>query len=90
MSTNPRDRILESYDVKDGRIVSPGKFEGEPIFAPYYWNAVLDGLADDDDGETWTFDLTSDDHVMWPELKEQNWGDVLMLSTDEQGFVRCR
>lgn len=86
----PRQQIERDYDVRNGRIVSPGKFEGEPIFAPYFWNAALEGMADDDDGECYTFALSAEDHALWPELKEQGWTDTLMMWESEQGFVYCR
>lgn len=37
-----------------GTIRNPGKFEGEPSWAPALWDATLEGCADDEfhDGET--------------------------------------
>ena len=46
----------ESYShTLDGRITQPGKFEGEPVFAPYYWGIAMEGFADSDDGRVYTF-----------------------------------
>ena len=63
-----RNEILESYKVENGRIVSPGQFEGEPIYVPYLWDSYLNGGADDDDGEILTFDIADDDIAVFPEL----------------------
>lgn len=27
-------------------ITQPGKYEGEPVFAPHYWDLALEGFAD--------------------------------------------
>lgn len=36
-----RKEIEAAYTVVNGIIRSPGKFEGEPVWAPYYWEAYL-------------------------------------------------
>lgn len=89
---SPREQTLNDYNVSHGRITSPGKFEGEPIFAPYYWNMALEGFSDDDNGTVFAFKFKtgSDDFTLWPELKQ--WlgrSRTLRLSESEQGFVRC-
>lgn len=35
------------YNVKNGRIISQGKFEGEPEWVPHFWNMAFDGMADE-------------------------------------------
>lgn len=90
------------YKNDGERITAPGKFEGEPVFAPYFWGLALEGLADSDDGKVYTFKFrfTGEDSVAktdreiledWPALKA--WlGNKrsLKLWEDEQGFVHCR
>lgn len=89
-----RERIMRDYyslPIGPGRrIVTPGKFEGEPIFAPYFWECALDGMADWDDGKLYKFDITLKDREDWPELAA--WlgrRHTLRLHEDGQGFVRC-
>jgi len=87
-----RQDILNSYDVRDGRIVSPGKFEGEPIFSPYFWDIGLSGFADDDDGKVYTFRIAKDDpaHSEFPELRK--WlgkRRTVRIYETETGFVNC-
>lgn len=54
-----RGDIIATYNVDErGIIRSPGKFEGEQVFAPYFWEAYLDGGADEDDGNVLTFSVT--------------------------------
>ena len=62
-------QTVDGYEVRDGRIVSPGKFEGEPVWAPYFYEALLDGGADEDDGEVSTFEVTDDDRAEHPTLR---------------------
>jgi hypothetical protein len=88
-----RAEILSAYDVDaNGRITSPGKFEGEPIFAPHFWDCGLSGFSDSDNGSVFTFKITKADseHTEFPELKK--WlgrSRSLRLREDSQGFVHC-
>ena len=84
-----------------GRITQPGKFEGEPIFAPYFWNLALEGIADRDNGHSFVFRFAftgsgassqADRELLkdFPELKR--WlgrKRALMLAEDSYGFVHC-
>lgn len=79
-----RAEICAEYKVEDGRIVSPGKFEGSPIYAPHFYQAYLDGLADDDDGEVLTFEISDADRAGFPELAEV---DRVTMTIDGNGFV---
>lgn len=88
------DRVnsLSDYIHNGVYIMSSGKFELEPIFAPYYWFAGLDGFADHDDGTMYTFKFTRDcdGFAMWPELRK--WLGrcrTLRLRESEPGFVHC-
>lgn len=88
-----RSEILATYTVDAcGRITSSGKFEGEPIFAPHFWEVGLSGFADFDDGRTYGFRIGKADseHKEFPELKR--WlgrRRTLRLTDDDCGFVRC-
>lgn len=80
-----RKDILEEYDVDtNGVIRSPGKFEGEMIYAPYFWFLLLDGGADEDNGDVALFRVTDEDRAQFPEL---DLVTQISLSEDEQGFV---
>ena len=80
-----RRDIESSYTVDaNGIIRSPGKFEGEPVYVPYFWDAYLEGFADEDDGEVLTFRVTAEDRAEFPELDGVT--TVRLWETD-QGFV---
>lgn len=66
------------------RIETPGKFEGEPIFAPYFWDIMLEGGADHDCGECVYFIVSEVDVRLYPELS-----GIYAVRLDEsaQGFV---
>lgn len=80
-----RAEILKMYDVDEhGVIRSPGKFEGEMLYVPYFWQAYLNGGADNDDGEYLRFDVNEHDLALYPELE----GLVMVvLRENGNGFV---
>lgn len=81
-----RDEACRAYNVnEDGIICSPGKFEGEPVFAPVFWDMALEGCATEDLGSVVLFELDDEDRAEWPELGDAKW---LALEESEQGFVR--
>jgi hypothetical protein len=81
-----RHEISQQYKLDDNGefICSPGKFEGEPVYAPYFYDALLNGGADEDDGKTAIFDVNDDDRREFPTL-----ADVARVSLSEtnDGFV---
>ncbi len=68
-----------------GTVADPGKFEGEAIYVPYYWDVYVNGGADRDDGRVLGFDIVAEDKALFPELKRRR---TVKLIEDEQGFVR--
>ncbi len=80
-----RGQIIQEYNVDEhGRIRRPGKFEGEMLYVPYFWDVFLNGFADRDDGKVIGFDLTKEDKLLFPELKKKR---TLRLTETDQGFV---
>lgn len=86
-----RKDIEKDYEInKYGVIISPGKFEGEMLYVPYFWKCGLEGMAeniyseDNDDVTWWKFEITNEDLKEFPEL-----GDIkeLCLWIDSNGFV---
>lgn len=81
-----RAEIIRDYDVDaDGVIRSPGKFEGEMLYVPFYWDAYLNGCADRDDGRVLGFDITAEDREMFPELPKRK--RTIRLVESDTGFV---
>lgn len=62
----------------------PGKFEGEPPYVPYFWDAFLNGLQDSDDGKILVFNVTAEDKAIFPELRRRR---AVKLMQSDQGFV---
>jgi len=79
-----RQQIERMYTVSDGRIESPGKFEGEMLYVPFYWDLFLEGMADFEDGGACRFVVSKEDRQMFPELGNRK-RVTLMLRGD--GFV---
>ncbi len=66
-ATQIRARYLKQYTVSPyGRITNPGKFEGEMIYVPYFWECFLDGTADSDNPIS--ISVTPSDLAAFPEL----------------------
>lgn len=88
-----REQVLRDYTVDaNGVIRSPGKFEGEPIFAPHLWQVALEGFADSDNGRVFTFRINQDDKLRadFPELNR--WlgrKRAVRIIENDQGFVHC-
>ncbi len=84
-----REEIVKEYDVnKYGIIQSPGKFEGEMLYVPYFWDMVMNGMHDHEreDG-TCVIDVEEDDRKMFPDLENI---DYVTLYEDGNGFVYTR
>jgi hypothetical protein len=80
-----RQEILASYDIDlTGRIHSPGKFEGEQLYVPYFWECFLNGGADYDNGHVLGFNVTKEDKKEFPELRRRK---MVKLIEQDDGFV---
>lgn len=79
-----RKELEEQFDVVDGRITNPGKFEGEAVYVPHFWDAFLNGEADRDDGTIVGFNVTKEDKAMFPELKGRR---TVRIYERDDGFV---
>ena len=84
-----RQQIESEYDVQDGMIRSLGKFEAEPVYAPYFYDDMLNGCSEildwPDETRTDLFEVDTDDRAMFPELSTETV--AVALEESEQGFV---
>jgi hypothetical protein len=87
-----RRDVLLGYSVSGGRITTLGRFEGEPIYAPYFWGAVMDGGGEelafmDDGGGQYAalVEVTDKDRAEFPELRADTV-NVLVIQSDV-GFI---
>lgn len=78
----PQDLINE-FTVENGIIQSPGRFEGEPTYVPYFYYLYLDGDGSDDGNEI-MFRVLSEDRAMFPELDGVK---RIYLNVTDNGFV---
>jgi hypothetical protein len=75
---------MEQRDEYRAQVSGPGKFEGEAPYVPYFWDAYLNGAADDDTDGILTFHVTDEDRALFPELADR---DAVYLYEDSNGFV---
>jgi hypothetical protein len=96
--TLTRQSILDDYAVDANKIIrSPGKFEGEPLYVPYFWDCATQGMYAEDVNGVFFMPLDESDHAMFPELYLNTWDGVtdptnkpaygIALEESEQGFV---
>jgi hypothetical protein len=84
------NRTDDAYTIVDGKITNPGKFEGEPSYAAYFYNELMDGSYDDsesfDDGgdEVFYFTVTDEEREQYPALAHVV---CIALWETETGFV---
>jgi len=76
--------LAQGYDAPEGRIRNPGKFEGEPLYVPMYWDLANEGFANEGEDGSVHFPLDEEDWEVWPQLRGQH--DLYLRETD-QGFV---
>lgn len=82
-----REEILSTYTVDDAGIIRDlGKFEAEPAYAVYFWDAGMNGMADEDENGVWFFVLSPEDKQEFPELAGEYGAAV---EESDQGFVYC-
>ena len=81
---NKREEIEKNYKVKDGRIIFPGKFEGEPIYAPYFYSLAMDGNGWISDN-TCRLDILPEDRALFPEIPKRK--RVIKVIEDDNGFI---
>jgi hypothetical protein len=77
------------WRIVDGIIRDPGKFEGEPRWAPHFYERGGDGFADldlvdDEHAPLWGFLVTEEDVALFPELAGVY---AVSLEESDQGFV---
>lgn len=90
-----RSEILAQYDVDShGIIHSPGKFEGEYLYAPYFSDADMEGCSEilasmEDAGEyAALIEVQPEDRTEFPELEPDT--AFILLCESDQGFVSVR
>ena len=80
--------IEREYHVRDGIIMTPGKFEGERVWVPYFWDLALEGEGEDvlgEDGEILATRFVVDAEE--GEAFGLECGATVEVFEDAQGFV---
>ena len=86
---------MADYRLRPGTniICDPGKFEGEPVYVPHYWEETLNGCCDsfhDNDGDYEVMVIRLDEHDRARIGADAKGEDHLLLWEDSQGFVNSR
>jgi len=75
---------MDEYVVENGRIMSPGKFEGQPEYAPYFYDLYLNNDYYEAVGDDIIFNINAEDRKRFPVLAERA---EVILRFDDQGFI---
>jgi len=66
-----RDELLRQYEVnRKGVILTPGKFAGQMLYVPHFWDRYLSGSADDTTAGFITCFITEEEKKEFPELRQ--------------------
>jgi hypothetical protein len=87
-----RAAIFAAYEIDSGLVIqSPGKFEAESAWVPYFHESSMDGTADElsyPDGATlYVVEIDSSDRAAWPEIDSGIVAAV--IDESDSGFVSC-
>jgi hypothetical protein len=81
-----RDKILKQYDVNEhGIITSPGKFEGEMLYMPHFYDLYMNGMYNSNDDGSFSIPIEKREKEMFPEIGKRK--RVINFDIDENGFV---
>ncbi len=75
-----RSAIEKAFFVKDGKVQAPGKFQGEPVYTPYFYDQWQHWGADCSTIDMAFFHIEDFERVLFPEL-----GDAVGLELVVRG-----
>lgn len=68
-------------------IDTPGKFEGCPDYAPYFWDLVMNGESEYNEEQGVHFvKIEPEDLILFPELEDEY---EVQIFEDENRFIHC-
>jgi hypothetical protein len=87
-----RATIIATYEIDSSLMIkSPGKFEAESAWVPYFWEETMHGTCDQldyPDGNTlYVVAIDDETRTEWPEIG----ADIVaaVLEESDTGFVSC-
>lgn len=80
-----RELVFSMFQVDEtGIIRTPGPFEGQNLYIPYFWYLHISGYREDVQNGIITFQVRMEDRAQFPELANQ---DVVHLKQHENGMI---
>ena len=81
-----REEILKKYSINEsGVITSPGKFEGEMLYMPHFWECYLNGESNTLQDGSLSVPIEKKEKEMFPELGKRK--KVVRFNIDDNGFI---
>jgi hypothetical protein len=81
-----RKEIEAQYEVVDGFIATAGKFEGEPVYSPYFYDKMMAGLGEYLEDKTYHLTIMPEDLSEFPQLAGYT---EIYLDIYEDGSIIC-
>ncbi len=82
-----REEILRQYNINEhGVIQSPGKFEGEMLYMPHFWECHLNGESNTNQDGSFSVPIEKGEREIFPELGSKR-RKVVNFDIDDNGFV---
>jgi len=82
-----REEILRQYNINEhGIIISPGKFEGEMIYMPHFYEAYLNGEANYLQDGGISIPIEKKEREEFPELGSKR-RKVVAFDISDDGFI---
>lgn len=80
-----RELVFAMFQVDEtGIIRTPGPFEGQNLYIPYFWYLHISGYREDVHDGIITFQIRMEDRAQFPELANR---DVVRLKQQENGMI---
>lgn len=80
-----RELVFTMFQVDEvGIIRTPGPFEGQNLYIPYFWYLYISGYREDVRDGIITFQIRMEDRAQFPELANQ---DVVRLKQHGNGMI---
>ena len=81
-----RNEIEENYTIEDGIIQDPGRFEAEPVYVPYFVDALMNGDPGEFDETSNLYELRDFDPECRQEFPELKPFRTITIWQSDQGF----
>lgn len=78
------DLVRQRKELRE-ELTGFGRMAGQPIYVAFYWDAYMNGFADEDDGDILTFRISDAERKAFPEIPRRK--KRIRLQQSDSGFI---